>query len=179
MEKRLFKNWWLLTIKGLIAILFGIILVSVPEESLKFMVRWFGIIVALGGIFLIFGAYSHKEHNLKWRNWLWEGILDIAIGLVIVIFTEFSISIFLMLIAVWAIIVGFTHLFNALSAHKETKAKWMMLLNALIVIVFAIVLFTKPFDTAGILTILAGVFAIIFGVFITLFSIQLKGLKKE
>ena len=65
MEKKLFKNWWLLTIKGLIAILFGIILVSVPEESLKFMVRWFGIIVALGGVFLIIGAYTHREHNRK------------------------------------------------------------------------------------------------------------------
>lgn len=68
MEKKLYRNWWLLTLKGALAILFGILLVSMPVGSLKLIVRWFGIIIALGGIFLIFGAYSHKEHNNKWGN---------------------------------------------------------------------------------------------------------------
>ncbi len=178
MEKKLYRNWWLLTLKGALAILFGILLVSMPIGSLKLIVRWFGIIIALGGIFLIFGAFSHKEHNKKWSNWLFEGILDIIIGILILIFPELSIEVFVIIIAIWAIVVGFTQLFSAMSTQNASRTRWLMLLNALIVIVFSIVLFINPFETAVALTYLAGIFAMIFGIFITLFSIQLKNVKK-
>lgn len=178
MKKKLYKNWWLLTLKGILAIVFGVLLVTVPDISLRGFVRFFGIIIAIGGIFLIFGSFSHKQHNKAWHSWLWEGILDIVLGFIILFFPKFAVSVFVILIAIWAIIVGFSQLFSAMSSHNENRTRWMMLLNALIVIVFSIVLFINPFESAVALTYLAGIFAIIFGIFITLFSIQLKNVTK-
>lgn len=110
---------------------------------------------------------------------MFEGILDIVIGFVIIFFPKFSLDIFIIILAIWAITVGFSQLFNAMNNKQGAKSKWLMLLNALIVIIFAIVLFINPFEGAVAVTYLVGIFAIIFGIFITVFSIQLKGLKKD
>lgn len=176
---KLYKNWWLLTLKGVLAILFGIFALSMPGTTLVILMRYFGIIIIIGGIFLIAGAISHKEHNRKWKNWMYEGVFDIIIGLVIFLFPRFALDIFIIILAIWAITVGFSQLFNAMNAHKEAKTRWLMLLNALIVIIFSIVLFINPFEGAVAVTYLVGVFAIIFGVFITLYSINLKSLNKQ
>lgn len=179
METKLFKNWWLLTVKGLLAIIFGIFAISMPGTTLVTLMIYFGIVILIGGILLIMGSVSHKKNNKKWQNWMFEGALDIIIGLVIIFFPKFSIDVFIIILAIWAITVGFSQLFNAMNTHQGTKSKWLMLLNALIVIIFAIVLFINPFEGAVVVTYLVGIFAIIFGLFITLFSIQLKGLKGQ
>ncbi len=174
-----FKNWWLLSLKGLLAIIFGIFALAMPGTTLITLMMYFGLVIIIGGIFLIVGAMSHKEHTRTWRNWLYEGILDIGIGIVIVLFPKFSIDIFIIILAIWAISVGFSQLFNAMNANKENKSRWLMFLNALIVIVFSIILFINPFEGAVAVTYLVGIFAIIFGLFITLYSINLKALKKD
>ncbi len=179
METKLFKNWWLLTLKGILAIVFGIFAVSMPGATLKTLMIYFGIVILIGGVVLIFGSLSHKKNNKKWQNWMFEGILDIVIGFVIIFFPKFSLDIFIIILAIWAITVGFSQLFNAMNNKQGAKSKWLMLLNALIVIIFAIVLFINPFEGAVAVTYLVGIFAIIFGIFITVFSIQLKGLKKD
>ena len=178
-KQKPFKNWWLLTLKGLLAIIFGIFAVAMPGTTLITLMIYFGIVIIIGGIFLITGALTHKDHSKSWRNWLYEGIFDILIGLVIIFFPEFSIDIFIIILAIWAISVGFSQLVNAMNAKRENKSRWMMFLNALIVIVFSIILFINPFEGAVAVTYLVGIFAIIFGLFITLYSINLKTLKKE
>lgn len=180
MEKQKpFKNWWLLTLKGILAIVFGIFALVMPGTTLITLMIYFGIVIILGGLFLISGALSHKNHNRVWTNWMYEGMFDIVIGAVMVFFPKVAIDLFVIILAIWAISVGFSQLFNAMSAHKENKSRWMMLLNALIVIIFSIVLFINPFEGAVTVTYLVGIFAIIFGLFITLYSINLKSLKKN
>ncbi len=178
MKNQLFKNWWLLTLKGLLAIVFGILLVSMPSASIILFMEWFGAIILVGGIFIILGSISHKKYNTKWKNWLFEGILDIIIGLVIIIFPQRSIEIFVIIIAIWAIIVGFTQLFSAMSLENAKKTRWLMFLNAMIVIIFAIVLFINPFESTVAITYMAGIFAIIFGLFIALYSFHLREFKE-
>jgi uncharacterized membrane protein HdeD (DUF308 family) len=173
-----FKNWWLLTLKGILAIVFGVFAITMTGTTLLTLMTYFGIVIIVGGILLIFGSATHKSHNSIWKNWLYEGVLDIIIGLVIIIFPKFAIDLFVIILAIWAISVGFSQLFNAMNANKENKTRWMLLLNALIVIVFSIVLFINPFEGAVAVTYLIGIFAIIFGFFITLYSINLKNLSK-
>jgi uncharacterized membrane protein HdeD (DUF308 family) len=77
-------------------------------------------------------------------------------------------------VAIWAVSVGFTQLFAAMSANKGVRTRWLLLLNAIIVIAAGFVLFFNPIETALETLKMIGVFAIIFGAFITLYSFGLK-----
>ncbi len=179
MAANIYKNWWLLTLKGILAIIFGIFATFVPGVTLITLMIYFGLFIILAGIFLIIGSISHKKNNKKWGMWMFEGILDIIIGLVVVFYPKLSLDIFIIILAIWAISVGFTQLFSALNTKHIQSAKWLMLINAIIVIVFAIVLFIRPFETATAMTYIVGVFALLFGVFITVYSFKLKNITQE
>jgi len=179
MTTNIYKNWWLLTLKGIFAIIFGIFATFVPGVTLITLMIYFGIFIILAGIFLIVGSISHMKNNKKWGMWMFEGILDVIIGLVVVFYPKLSLDIFIVILAIWAISIGFTQLFSALSLKHEKSAKWLMLINALLVIVFAIVLFINPFETAMAMTYIVGIFALLFGVFITVYSFKLKNITKQ
>ncbi|MFC2107431.1 HdeD family acid-resistance protein [Bacteroidota bacterium] len=177
MEINIYKNWWLLTIKGLLVTLFGIAALFFPGVTLASLMIYFGILILASGAFLLIGAFSHVKDNKHWANWLFEGLLDIIIGVVIIIYPKLTIDLFIIIVGIWAITVGFTQLFSALKAHKTGQARWLMLLNAIIVVVFGIVLFINPTESSAALTMLVGIFAIIFGVIVTIYSFNLRNLK--
>ena len=179
MATNIYKNWWLLTLKGILAIIFGIFATFVPGVTLITLMIYFGLFIILSGIFLIVGSISHKKNNKKWGMWLFEGILDIIIGLVVVFYPKLSLDIFIVILAIWAISIGFTQLFSALNSNHVKSARWLMLINAVIVIVFAIVLFINPFESAMAMTYIVGIFALLFGIFITVYSFKLKDITKE
>ena len=66
MATNIYKNWWLLTLKGILAIIFGIFATFVPGVTLITLMIYFGLFIILSGIFLIVGSISHKKNNKKW-----------------------------------------------------------------------------------------------------------------
>lgn len=176
MGTKKYKNWWLLTLKGLFAIVFGIFALFVPNVTLTVLMEYFGILVLLSGLFLVIGSLTHMKSNRHWTNWFFEGILDIIVGGVIMLYPGLTLDLFIILLGIWAVTVGFAQMFNALNAHRSGRAKWLMLLNALVVIVFGLVLFINPTESELALTYLVGAFSIAFGLLITVYSFQLQKL---
>jgi uncharacterized membrane protein HdeD (DUF308 family) len=81
MEIRLFKNWWLMTLKGALAIGFGIILLIMQYPLIKSSLAIsFGFILVASGGMIFTGAFLHRCDNPRWRLWLIEGAFDILLG---------------------------------------------------------------------------------------------------
>ena len=177
MENKIFKNWWTYTIKGVFALAFGFIALFVPNASQDWLILLFGGFIILSGIFLAGGSISHMKHNKKWNMWMFEGLLDIVIGIIIIVYHQLraELELFIIFVAIWAITVGFTQLFAAMSANKAVRTRWLLLINALIVIVAGFVLFYNPFERPEDTLNMIGIFAIVFGAFISLYSFGLKG----
>jgi len=176
MEKNIFKNWWTYTAKGVFAIAFGLISLFIPDASLDWLIQLFGGFIIMSGLFLMGGAISNKRHHNKWGLWLFEGLLDTVIGILIIVYhhSKADIELFIIFVAIWAITVGFTQLFAAMSANNGIRTRWLLLLNAIIVIGAAFVLFFNPFETYVQTMNMIGIFAIVFGAFITIYSFGLK-----
>jgi len=176
MEKQSFKNWWTYTVKGVFAIAFGLIALFVPNASQDWLVQLFGGFIIMSGVFLIFGAISNIRHHKKWGLWFFEGLLDLVLGIIIIIYhhSKADIELFIIFVAIWAITVGFTQLFTSMNANRGVRTRWLLLLNALIVIGAGFVLFYNPFETYAETMNLIGILALVFGAFITLYSFGLK-----
>lgn len=176
MEKQSFKNWWTYTVKGVFALAFGLIALFIPNASANWLVQLLGGFIILSGLFLIFGSFSNMRHHKKWGLWLFEALIDLTLGILIIIYHQWKadLELFVIFVAIWAVSVGFTQLFSAMSANKGVKTRWLLFLNALVVIGTGFVLFFNPYETAAQTLNLIGVLAVIFGAFITIYSFGLK-----
>lgn len=176
MEKQSFKNWWTYTVKGIFALAFGLIALFVPDASADWLVQLFGGFIILSGLFLLAGSLSNIRHHKQWGLWFFEALVDLVLGVLIIVYhhSRADLELFIIFVAIWAISIGFTQLFAAMSANRGVKTRWLLLLNALIVIGASFVLFFNPFETSETTLNMIGIFAIIFGTFITVYSFGLK-----
>jgi uncharacterized membrane protein HdeD (DUF308 family) len=176
MSKQNYRHWWTYTLKGVFAIAFGLIALFVPNASTDWLVQLFGGFIILSGLFLIGGSILNRRHHKKWGLWFFEGLLDLVLGIAIIIYhqSRADIELFIVFVAIWAITVGFTQLFASMTANEGVRTKWLLLLNAIIVIGAGFVLFYNPFETHVQTMNMIGIFALTFGAFITVYSFGLK-----
>ena len=164
MQIRLFKNWWLMTLKGVLAISFGAIVLIKQYPLIKSSLAVsFGILLFASAILIITGAFLHKKTNPRWVWWLVEGILDIIIGAFFVIKPDLAKAFFLYFLALWACIIGLIQILTSFRMIAYMERWWFMLLSGIFSILFAVLIFINPFYAKYYLFTIIGVACIIFG----------------
>lgn len=176
MESISYKNWWTYTAKGIFAIAFGLIALLVPDATDSWLVQLFGGFIILSGIFLAVGTFSNMKYHGKWGYWLIESLADLVLGVLIILYHQWQadLELFILFVAIWAISVGFMQLIASLTANRGVKTRWLLLINALLVIAASFVLFFNLYETPAQALDLIGIFALVFGVFIAVYSFGLK-----
>ncbi|MBN1197771.1 MAG: DUF308 domain-containing protein [Bacteroidales bacterium] len=164
-------------INGLIAILVGIFLLFFEKDMIKELVRYIGIGIAVVGALLLFAAIRNIKADKQAGMLLFESILTLVIGLIIVLFPTFSLNVFLIIIGVWAVILGIVQLAILINIKGKIAGKNILLFNGLLTIVLGVMLFFEPLTSVVILVKILGAFAIIFGILMIYFGFVLKTIK--
>ena len=178
MSSKPLSNWWLLTLNGVIALLYGIIAIFVPDTTILTIVMYFGIVILIIGVAMLWGAINSIRDNLPYITDLLISLITIAIGALLTFYTSKSLTIFVMIIGSWAVLVGIVQLYLATKAELLPGEKNSLLINGIITLIFGIILFFNPFKTATILVIISGILAFIFGIVLIAMSIRLKNIEK-
>ena len=168
-------NWWVLAFNGLIALLFGLLAIFSPIDTLKVIVMYFGIVMLIVGIAMIFGSYSSMKNKLNYGTDLISAIVTLGLGVVLAFFTEKTLEIFVVVLGIWAIMLGIGQLI-IMSALESKGDKRFMLYSGLFTLVFGILLFFNPFAFASIFVIVVGIMATIIGIVLISFAFKLKNL---
>lgn len=175
MTSKLNSNWWVLAFNGLIALLFGLVAIFSPLETLKVIIMYFGIVMLIVGIAMIIGVYTNIKSGVRYGNDLVSSVITMGIGSILAFFTQESIQIFIIVFGVWAIILGIGQLV-IMSGVSSPDSKKMLLINGLITLAFGILLFYNPFTSASIMVVLTGILAIIIGIVLIVLAIKIKNL---
>ncbi len=171
MQIRIFKNWWLMTLKGLLAIGFGLVVLIKQYPLIRSSLALsFGIIVLASGAMIIVGAFLHKHTNPRWRWWLIEGIIDILIGSFFVFKPMYAKAFFLFFLALWAFIIGLIQVMTSFRMISYMDKWWSMLGTGIFSVLFAIVIFINPFYTSYTLSSIIGASCIVFGLLMAYMS---------
>lgn len=171
------KNWWFLVVNGLIAILFGIFLLFFDKDMIQILMIYIGIGVIVMGAVLLLAAIRNIKADKQAGMLLFESILILIIGLILILFPSFSLKFFLIIIGVWAIILGIVQLAILINIKEKIASKNILLFNGALTIVLGVMLFFDPITTAGFLLKILGVLAIIFGILMIYFGFVLKTIK--
>ncbi|HPE35008.1 MAG TPA: DUF308 domain-containing protein [Bacteroidales bacterium] len=163
MEKKIANLSALLIINGIIALLFGVFALFVPQETAKSIAVYFGFILLLGGLI---GMYVSIKNMQQGKNWLFNvfgSLLGILVGIFIVIYTRRSIEIFAIIMGIWAIILGAVQLILFFNLQKNADNKRWFLFSSILPIVFGLILFFNPFESIVAILVIVGILALIFG----------------
>lgn len=169
------RNWWALLLRGLIAILFGLLAFIWPGISVFVLVTLFAAYVFVDGLFAVILALRRAQEGRKhWWALLVEGLAGIAVGVLTFFWPGMTALILLYLIAAWAVVTGVFEIAAAIRLRKEIQGEWLLVLGGVISIIFGIALMVMP--VAGVLTIiwLIAIYALLFGIVLIALAFRLR-----
>jgi uncharacterized membrane protein HdeD (DUF308 family) len=168
------KNWWILTLRGIVAILFGIMALLWPGLTAIVLVLLFGAYALVDGIVAVMHAFQMRSMTSNWWVLLVEGIAGVLFGILALLWPGITALTLLYIVAAWAIITGIIEIASAFSLRGVGSLEWALGIAGVLSILFGIVLFLDA--RVGILTLiwLVALYAIIFGVVLVVRSLQLR-----
>jgi uncharacterized membrane protein HdeD (DUF308 family) len=177
------KYWWVFTLRGLIAIAFGLAALLWPDLTLGVMVLLFGLFALFEGLLVVFASFGKGDEKGGWTLLL-EGVAGLLVCVIVllgsslgsILWPKVAAVMLVFYIAGWAILTGLFKIITAIRIRREIKGEWMLGLSGLISIVVGLLLIFRP--EAGVLAVawLIGLFAIILGIFLTLLGLKLRGM---
>ncbi len=174
MEEKKFKKWWVLAVNGLIALLLGILIISTPATTLIIIGKYFGLVILVGGLVLLFTAFYNIKKEKSYGLILIESVITIILGILILIYTRKTLEIFVILIGIWAIIIGISQLAILVDKNYSVSGKYLFLFNGLLTVVLGVFMLFNPFAMGQFFITLAGICAIIFGALLIFFAFKIK-----
>ncbi len=175
MTSKLTSNWWILAFNGIIALLFGLMAIFSPIETITVIVKYFGIVMLIVGAAMLIGVYTSMKNGLHYGNDLISSVVTIGMGVVLAFFTQESLQIFFIVFGVWAIILGIGQLV-IMSGVSSPGDKKMLMINGIITLIFGVMLFFNPFVSASIVVVLTGILALVIGIILIALAIKIKNL---
>ena len=170
------RHWWVPVIRGIAAIVFGVIAFAYPGLTVAVLVLLFGAWVLVDGIFRVIGAVGHRAFDKEWGFDLIIGIVGIIIGLLTFHAPQITALALIIYIAAWALMIGATEIALAIKLRREIKGEWFLILMGLVSIVFAVMLLWNPAVGAAALIWIMAWYAVILGVLGIIFGFRLRSL---
>jgi uncharacterized membrane protein HdeD (DUF308 family) len=173
-QRVLFRAWWLVLLRGVAGILFGIITFVAPLSSLAALVIVFGAYAFADGVLMIASAIRRRGEQQPTWMLVVHGLAGLAIGIITLFRPAATALGLLWTIAAWALLTGVLEIVAAVTLRKAIKGEWLLALGGLASIVLGVLLVIFP--AAGLLTLVFWVaaYALIFGVLMTVLALRLR-----
>ena len=175
MISNLTRNWWLVGLRGLLAIAFGLIAWVWPGITLQALIFLLGIYFIADGIASIAMALSPLG-RAQWGWLLFKGIFSIAAGVVVFVWPGLTAVALLAMVAAYAFILGVIEIVSAFQFDLSTADKWLMGLTGVLSIVYSVLLLVWP--NSGLLSLvwMVGFYAVLYGFTLLALSYRLNKL---
>ena len=174
MDTLLARNWWAVGLRGLAALIFGILALIFPGGALIVLIACFGAYALIDGILAIYLAIRGRESNRNWGWLLVEGIAGVLIGILTFRWPGVTGLVLLAFIAAWAIITGIMEIFQAIELRRVINNEWLLILSGAASIIFGLILIIFPRTGALAMIIVIGIYAIIFGIVLLVLAWRLR-----
>jgi uncharacterized membrane protein HdeD (DUF308 family) len=168
--------WWFVLLRGILAILFGLVALFTPGTALLALVFVFGAYAIIDGVTAVATGIRHRNSESHWVWQIVQGVVSVIAGIIAFAWPGVTVLAILYVIAFWSIVSGVTEIIESFAMRKRSSASWGWMLAAGIVgVLFGIVLVIQP--GAALVTLLwfVGAFSIAYGAIIIVLAFRLRG----
>ncbi|HVO92088.1 MAG TPA: HdeD family acid-resistance protein [Terriglobales bacterium] len=167
------KNWWLVLLRGIAAVLFGVLALGWPGLTLLTLILLYGAYALADGVIAIIAAITGNAPVGRW--WLAiVGIVGVAVGALTFMLPGITALILLYTMAGWAVAIGVLQIIGAIRLRKEIDNEWFLILSGAISVLFGLGVILHPGAGALALVWVIGTYAIIAGVLYIGLAFRLK-----
>lgn len=170
-------NWWVVVLRGLAGMAFGLVTFFAPGISLAALVLVFGAYAFADGVLAIIGAIRREHPGNRWWLLLLEGIAGIAAGVVTLLWPGITALVLLYVIAAWALVTGVLEIAAAIRLRKAIKGEWLLILSGILSVALGVMLVLWPGPGALALVIWIGAYAFVFGALLLALGLRLRSLR--
>ena len=167
------RNWWVVALRGILAIAFGIVALVWPGVTMLALVLVFAAYSLIDGALNIALAIRGARRGERWPLLLLSGILGIAAGIVALLWPGITVVVFVLIVAFWAVFTGATAVAAALDVRVD-HGRWWLGFAGLASIIYGVLLFIAPLIGSIVLTWWIGVHALILGATLVTLAFQLR-----
>jgi uncharacterized membrane protein HdeD (DUF308 family) len=147
------RHWWIVLVRGIFAVLLGIVALAVPAVTALALALLFGAYALVDGLVAIVAAFRMSRTGGKWGWLMAEGVLGVLFGIAALAFPGITLLLLVYIVAGWAIVTGVTAISTAWRVRAEIAGEWLWMLVGALSIVFGILVIFEP----G-----AGLFAVVY-----------------
>lgn len=161
----LMRSWWILALRGVIAVVFGLFALMLPGLTLLALIALFSVYALLAGGVAVAGALRNRKHASDWGLVLALGLVSIVAGVLAAIRPALTALVLVVVIGLNAIITGLIDVVLAARLRNHLhRSAWLLLFSALASILFGAILLALPDVGALALVWLISIYAIVVGV---------------
>lgn len=172
------KNWWLFLLRGIFGIVFGLLAFLFPGPTMLSLVLLFSAYMLVDGLVGIISAVRAMRRKDQWGLLIFEGLLNIAVGVAAFIWPGLTVLAFVFMVAFWAIVSG-ALMMAAGFRLKLDHGRWWMVLGGLLSLAYGALLVAMPLIGAVVLTWWMGAYAMVFGIALVVLSFKLRARQTE
>lgn len=168
------RNWWAIAVRGIVALIFGLLVLIFPAQAVLILVLLFGAYAAVDGIFAILSALLAAQAHERWWPFVIEGVVGLAIAAVTFFFPRETALALYMLIAAWAIITGVIEVVAAIRVRVSIANEVLLLIGGVASVLFGILMVIFP--AVGVVAViwLIGFYALLFGALMIAFAFRVR-----
>lgn len=168
------RNWGMVAVRGVVAVLFGLFAIVRPGITLAALVILFGAFSLVDGLVSVWSALANRRGEPHWVALLIGGIAGIVIGIVTFFMPAITAIVLLYFIAAWAIIRGVAEIVMAIELRKVLVGEWLLALAGVMSALFGLFLLIFPGPGALAVVLWIGVWAIVLGVIVIALAFRLR-----
>jgi uncharacterized membrane protein HdeD (DUF308 family) len=176
MLRTITQSWWMLLVRGILAILFGIAAFIWPGQTIEALVLLFGAYALADGIVAVIVGIQQYGETQRWWAVVLEGIAGIALGVLTLFWPGTTTTVLLAFIAAWAFMTGVLEIAAAAWLRKVIDGEWPLILAGALSVLFGVLLILQPTTGAVAIIWLIGAYAIVFGVLFSILAFDLRRL---
>lgn len=160
-----FRNWRFSYGNGILAILFGCIAIIFPGITIIGLAFYFAVTILLGGVLLTISSIRSSKIIANWQLMLTEGIIGILIGIVILARPQTAAAFFIVVMGVWAMIIGLIFIISYFKLILPAILKPFHMITGILSVIIGVIIILNPFESTRVIVVLIGIYVIAYGIF--------------
>jgi len=168
------KCWWLVLLRGIAGIVFGVLAFAWPGLTLLTLVLFYGAYALVDGILALVAAFTGGTKPVPTWWLIVVGLFGIAAGLVTFLWPGITALVLIVFIGAWAIAHGIFEIVGAIKLRKEIDNEWWLILAGVLSVIFGIIVLAAPGAGALGLVWAIGAYSFVFGILLVGLSLRLR-----
>jgi uncharacterized membrane protein HdeD (DUF308 family) len=168
------QNWWSLVVRGLVALILGMVAFVWPGITLAALVILFGAYALIDGVVSFAGAWKASRAHERWGVLVLEGMAGIVASAVAILWPGITAFALVIVIAAWALLTGAFEIAAAIRLRKVIAGEWLLALSGVASIIFGFLMIAFPLAGALAIAYMVGIYALVFGVLLMALGFRLR-----